>query len=548
MPIDQPSQRRTARGRAPPGLGRRSRARPARRRHAVSWRPRARRRPANAKPSATDHVNTGYADLVAAVKPAVVNVRVERDAARAAIALAQGADGRPRDAPLLRALLRRARPGPRARCAMPQQPQQRERGEGSGFIVSADGLIVTNAHVAGGADKITVSLDDGTELPADAQGHRREDRPGAAQGRGRQAPALRHLRRQHARCASARRWSRSATRSASAARSPRASSRPPAARSAAAPTTTSCRSTRRSTAAIRAARPSTSRARSSGVNSAIFSPSGGSVGIGFAISSNLAKQVIADLQDDGKVERGWLGVADPGRRRGPRRQPAGSTSRAAPWSARSQDGSPAAGRRRRAGRRDPRPSTASRSTRCGQLSRAVAAVEPGSKAEIVVWRDGKEVRRSQAEIGQMPSQEQVAAAEQAEPERRPAAPRPGPGAARRPSSASSWASTANEQGVLVTEVVTGRPGRRQGPAGRRRDPVDRPQAGDASPPTWSRRSARRTRAAPSRCCSSSRATATSASRRCRSRPRERAGAAAGPAPPAPPGRPACAAAPAHGRI
>ena len=45
-----------------------------------------------------------------------------------------------------------------------------------------------------------------------------------------------------------------------------------------------------------------------GINSAIFSPSGGSVGIGFAISSNLAKQVIADLRDDGKVERGWLGV------------------------------------------------------------------------------------------------------------------------------------------------------------------------------------------------------------------------------------------------
>jgi len=45
-----------------------------------------------------------------------------------------------------------------------------------------------------------------------------------------------------------------------------------------------------------------------GVNTAIFSPSGGSVGIGFAIPSNIAKQVIAQIEDHGSVERGWLGV------------------------------------------------------------------------------------------------------------------------------------------------------------------------------------------------------------------------------------------------
>jgi serine protease Do len=45
-----------------------------------------------------------------------------------------------------------------------------------------------------------------------------------------------------------------------------------------------------------------------GVNTAIFSPSGGSIGIGFAIASNLARDVVADLEDDGQVSRGWLGV------------------------------------------------------------------------------------------------------------------------------------------------------------------------------------------------------------------------------------------------
>ena len=45
-----------------------------------------------------------------------------------------------------------------------------------------------------------------------------------------------------------------------------------------------------------------------GVNTAIFSPNGGNVGIGFAIPSNVAAQVVADLRDDGQVSRGWLGV------------------------------------------------------------------------------------------------------------------------------------------------------------------------------------------------------------------------------------------------
>jgi serine protease Do len=45
-----------------------------------------------------------------------------------------------------------------------------------------------------------------------------------------------------------------------------------------------------------------------GVNTAIFSPSGGSVGIGFAIPSSLVKNIIAQLREHGEVRRGWLGV------------------------------------------------------------------------------------------------------------------------------------------------------------------------------------------------------------------------------------------------
>ncbi len=45
-----------------------------------------------------------------------------------------------------------------------------------------------------------------------------------------------------------------------------------------------------------------------GMNTAILSPGGGSVGIGFAVPSELVQTVVADLADDGTIARGWLGV------------------------------------------------------------------------------------------------------------------------------------------------------------------------------------------------------------------------------------------------
>src|SRR3546814_11428552 len=43
-------------------------------------------------------------------------------------------------------------------------------------------------------------------------------------------------------------------------------------------------------------------------SSDLFSPSGGSVGIGFATPSSMAKNIIAQLRENGEVQRGWLGV------------------------------------------------------------------------------------------------------------------------------------------------------------------------------------------------------------------------------------------------
>jgi serine protease Do len=46
-----------------------------------------------------------------------------------------------------------------------------------------------------------------------------------------------------------------------------------------------------------------------GVNTAIISPGGGSVGIGFAVPSDVVRDVVAELAQDGSVTRGWLGVS-----------------------------------------------------------------------------------------------------------------------------------------------------------------------------------------------------------------------------------------------
>ena len=148
--------------------------------------------------------------------------------------------------------------------------KEQTMGAGSGFIIDPSRLIVTNNHVVGNADKIVVALSDGTELPAQVIGTDeltdvaliKVDAPHPL-------PAV-HLGRQP-RGRGGRLGSRApATRSASAARSPPASSRRAGATSAPGRSTTSCRSTRRSIPAIPAGRCSTSKARWSAVNTAIY--------------------------------------------------------------------------------------------------------------------------------------------------------------------------------------------------------------------------------------------------------------------------------------
>jgi serine protease Do len=100
-------------------------------------------------PAATD-----FRALVRRYGPAVVNVSVQQDRRTAARrALPPGMD---EDDPLFR------------HFGVPMIPEGAPpaRGEGSGFIVSADGVILTNAHVVDGADRVSVKLTDRREFEA----------------------------------------------------------------------------------------------------------------------------------------------------------------------------------------------------------------------------------------------------------------------------------------------------------------------------------------------------------------------------------------------
>lgn len=143
-----------------------------------------------------------------------------------------------------------------------------------------------------------------------------------------------------------------------------------------------------------------------GVNTAIFSPNGGSVGIGFAIPSNMVKSVVAQLREHGAVERGWLGVQIQNVTPDLAEALSLTEARGALVSAVTPD-SPAQTAGLKAG--DVILDFAGEAigdTR--ELARVVAQHPAGSKAEMQVWRDG-EAQSLAAVTGKMPQSGQMAA-------------------------------------------------------------------------------------------------------------------------------------------
>jgi serine protease Do len=247
----------------------------------------------------------GYAPLVNAVMPAVVAVRVERRPEQTAESMPFG------DEPSMRDFFERFFGDPQGPDQPPAPegppPGQPPMGLGSGFIISEDGLIVTNAHVVGDASEVEVQLDDERTFEATVRGvdpltdlalleiEADAPLPYVAFGNsddvevGDRVVAI----------GNPFGLGSTVTSGIVSALGRRIGAGP-------------------YDDFLQIDAP-INRGNSGGptfdldgdvvgVNTAIFSPSGGSVGIGFAIASNLAQEVVADLRDDGEVSRGWLGV------------------------------------------------------------------------------------------------------------------------------------------------------------------------------------------------------------------------------------------------
>jgi serine protease Do len=110
-----------------------------------------------------------FSDLVEQVGPSVVNIRTSEKVA------VRSQQGGPSEEELLDFFRRFGLPVPNIpkqapKKGVPQKPQSQEeeqpKGVGSGFILSADGLIMTNAHVVDGADEVLVTLTDKREFKA----------------------------------------------------------------------------------------------------------------------------------------------------------------------------------------------------------------------------------------------------------------------------------------------------------------------------------------------------------------------------------------------
>jgi serine protease Do len=369
----------------------------------------------------------GFADVVEKVMPAVVSVRVQAkvDAAsergsRSTFGFDMpGFDDLPNDHPLKRFFREfrgdhefRGDRGPRSERRAErdqrrhgQREGQRERtrplAQGSGFFISGDGYIVTNNHVVEGGQSFTVVLDDGSELEAKLVGaDKRTDLAVLKVDAKREFTYVAFAEDGEVRVGD---WvvaignpfglGGTVTAGIVSARGRDIGAGP-------------YDDFIQIDAAVNRGNSGGPAFNLSGevvgINTAIFSPSGGNVGIAFAIPASTAKEVIGNLIENGSVLRGWLGVQI---------QPvtdeiAESVGLDKARGALVTDAQ-ADGPARDAGVRAGDVVTAINGKDVAsprELARTIGALAPSTKVEVTLWRGGSEQKVS-VELGKLPGEE-----------------------------------------------------------------------------------------------------------------------------------------------
>jgi serine protease Do len=356
--------------------------------------------PARAAETASQHP-ADFADLIQKVKPAVISVRVK---------LEQTADNENGDNLVQPGSPQPGSPMDKFLQQFGQQfgqrqfnaPQRRTViGQGSGFFISADGYAVTNNHVVDHATTVTVTTDDGTIHTAKVIGTDARSDLALIKVDGGNFPFV-NFSDQAPRIGE---W-------AVAVGNPFGLGGTVTAGIVSA----TGRDIGSANDYIQIDAP-INRGNSGGptfdtdgnvmgINTAIFSPSGGSVGIGFDIPAATAKTVIAQLKDKGHVTRGWLGVeiqpvtSDVADALGLKQTTGALVSEP-------QAGSPAAKAGVKAGDvivsldgntvKDPR-----------ELSQKIGAANPGASVKVGVIRNGEQ-QTFDVTLAQLPEQKQALA-------------------------------------------------------------------------------------------------------------------------------------------
>ena len=253
----------------------------------------------------------GFADIVERVKPSVISVKIN-----IAEKASKGDDSANKDddspfqpgSPMERFFKRFGGPDglPPGMRGGPRGGRGPVTGQGSGFFISADGFAVTNNHVVDGADKVEVTMDDGKTYTAKVIGSDPRTDLALIKVAGRTDFPFAKLSDSKPRIgdwvlAVGNPFGLGGTVTAGIVS---ASGRdigngpyddfiqidaPVNRGNSGGPTFNTS-------------------GEVIGVNTAIFSPSGGSVGIAFAIPAETVKSVVAQLKDKGSVTRGWIGV------------------------------------------------------------------------------------------------------------------------------------------------------------------------------------------------------------------------------------------------